>query len=226
LKIKLLVGAAALIAALAFVFLQTRTEPPPANALTAFETYREGLHYRTVSDSQPVSGSKVQVQEFFWYGCPHCRSFEPAVREYKQTLTADTELVQIPVTWNEATSLHGAIYYVALELDAPDQLHDDLFDAFIELRKEGNLDKHVQEAQALFAVHGFEINDLANRVTSSPIQSKLKSAEELMRLAKITGTPSLMVDSKWVLENNEEVSIAGVFNVLNFLVDKARSVRQ
>ena len=38
----------------------------------------EGFDYRILPIAQPVeTKGKVEVIEFFWYGCPHCYDFEP-----------------------------------------------------------------------------------------------------------------------------------------------------
>ena len=38
----------------------------------------EGFEYRVLPTAQPVeTKGKVEVIEFFWYGCPHCYDFEP-----------------------------------------------------------------------------------------------------------------------------------------------------
>ena len=196
-----------------------------ASSITPVSGYTDGVHYRTVGNAGSSTDEKIQIHEFFWYGCPHCESFEPDVRKYRETLPEDVELIQIPVVWNEATRLHGAVHYLAVEWNAPDQLHDDLFRIFIEMRKEGNLDKHVQEAREIFAKHGIDISDFDTRLYDDNMNLKLEESSRLMKLGRITGTPSLMVDSRWVLENNEEVARAGNFNVVDFLVEQARAVK-
>lgn len=195
---------------------------PPASA----DGFTEGVHYQKVAPGAAGSVAKaeqIQVQEFFWYGCPHCQNFEPAIREYKQTLPDDVQLVQIPVTWNDATSLHAAMHYVAMESEDPEKLQDDLFEKIISIRKEGNLNKQIDDVKVVFAKHGINTDNLESRLNSSEIQAKVSDAAKLMQMSGITGTPSIMVDDSWVVLNNEEVSKAGVFNVIDHLVGLARA---
>lgn len=177
----------------------------------------EDVHYRKAKEPSTASG-KQQVQEFFWYGCPHCQSFEPAVREYKNQLPEDVELVQIPVIWNQATGLHAAMHYLAMESDNPELLQDALFETIISMRREGNLDKHIDAVEPVFAAHGIDSTDLGLKLQSPGIQKQVSDAAELMRKAGITGTPTLMVDSTWVVLNNEEVATAGPFQVVDYLL--------
>ena len=44
----------------------------------------EGQHYVKLSQPQAVpGGGKIEVVEFFWYGCPHCNAFEPALEAWQ-----------------------------------------------------------------------------------------------------------------------------------------------
>ena len=162
-----------LIAVLALSFFKSNSGTSTTGTTGSLAgEFSEGVHYRKV-DSQNIAKSpdsesvKIQVQEFFWYGCPHCQNFEPAIRQYKKTLPDDAELVQIPVVWNEATRLHAAIHYVALESEDLEPLQDDLFEKIISIRKEGNLEKHKDEVESVFAAHGFSTDDFRDRLDAT-----------------------------------------------------------
>lgn len=213
------------IAALAVFFF--KFGPSSTNSgvsSSAPSAFVDGQHYRTVEQRIPSSGA-IQVQEFFWYGCPHCQKFEPVIRDYKKSLPDDVELVQIPVTWNEATSLHAAMHYVAMESTEPEELQDDLFEKIISIRKEGNLERHIDEVEPVFAKHGVNATKLRERLHAPDVQKRVKEASEMMQSAQISGTPSVMVSSRWVVLNNEDVSKAGAFNVIDHLIEKARTAQ-
>lgn len=210
------------VAAAAFFFLK----PAPVTDQNTADagTYVEGLHYRSVAQDI-TRNDTIEVQEFFWYGCPHCQRFEPVIREYKETLADDVNLVQIPVTWNESTSLHAAIHYVAMEVENPEKLQDDLFEKIIAIRKEGNLEKHIDEVESVFTAHGMSAENFRSRLQSPDIKQQVEDASALMKAAEITGTPSVMVDGTWVVLNNEAVGEIGAFNVIDHLIAKARASR-
>lgn len=221
----LIIGAIALIVAVGAYLFATSDKSGSETASAAGE-FVEGVHFRTVAGIESGSASKIQVQEFFWYGCPHCEAFEPAIRQYEKTLPGDVELVQIPVTWNEATRLHAAMFFLAESKLAPEEFHTELFKSIIALRKEGNLEAHVQEAEKVFSSHGIEVSDFKKQLQSPDIQTKLDTTNELMRALEISGTPSVVVDNTWVVLNTDEVAQAGVFNVVDSLIEKARSTRK
>ena len=43
-----------------------------------------GKDFEVMKSPQPVSApaGKVEVIEFFWYGCPHCYEFEPTIEAW------------------------------------------------------------------------------------------------------------------------------------------------
>ncbi len=201
------------------------TTTPTAEMQSVAGDYSEGVHYRAVKGSDANKANKIQVQEFFWYGCHHCEAFEPAVLAYKKTIASDVELVQIPVIWNEPTALHASIFYLAQSKNAPDEIHADLFRTIMSLRKEGNPDIHIQEAAKVFASHGLDTDNFKDQLQSTEIQAELANSQQLMKSFEISGTPTVVVDGSWAVLNAAEVSSAGFFNVVDFLVEKARADR-
>ena len=45
--------------------------------------------------------AKVEVAEFFWYGCPHCYTLEPVIEAWIPKLPADAYFRRIPAVFNE-----------------------------------------------------------------------------------------------------------------------------
>ncbi len=66
------------------------------SALLQAADYSEGKHYKKLSSQQTSSGDKVVVEEFFWYGCPHCSTFEPYLKAWEKTKPADVEFARVP----------------------------------------------------------------------------------------------------------------------------------
>ncbi len=221
----LIIGAIALLVAVALYIKFSSDKPDSGNTLASTQ-FVEDVHYRTVAGAEFSNASNIQVQEFFWYGCPHCEAFEPAIHQYRKTLSSDVELVQIPVTWNEATRLHAAMFYLAESKHASEAFHAELFKTIIALRKEGNLETHVQAAEKVFSAHGLEVSDFRTELQSSDIQMKLDASTKLMKALAISGTPSVVVDSTWVVLNTAEVAEVGVFKIVDNLIEMARSARK
>lgn len=222
----------------AISLIRTSQNQPVQGAADAGPVYQEGVHFQTIdppidlseivsagSDSAPDSGTIV-VSEFFWYGCPHCRYFEPLVEEWQTTFADDLVFEQVPVVWNEQTQLHASIYYLGLDSEDPEKLKRVLFDEIIELRAERNPSAQLEQLAEVLGQHGIDISTIDEQLKAPTIRKKVERANKLMRAAQVSSTPTLLIDYRWAILNSEETSDAGIFNVANFLIERARENRQ
>ena len=95
------------------------------SALAAAETmeYAAGKDYEVINPPQPTSDpSKVEVIEFFWYGCPHCYHFEPDLNAWLKTKPDDVVFIRQPAVFNERWAAHAKMFYTADDLRVPDNL--------------------------------------------------------------------------------------------------------
>ena len=54
------------------------------------QEYVAGEHYDLISPAiRTSSPGKIEVVEFFWYGCGHCYTFEPLISAWKKDLPED-----------------------------------------------------------------------------------------------------------------------------------------
>ena len=90
------------------VLAQADTAPPPISS-----EFREGQHYTRLVPSQPTIGGadKIEVAEFFWYGCPHCYDLEPTINRWEENKPANVRFVRVPAMWNDVLKLHAQLYY-------------------------------------------------------------------------------------------------------------------
>jgi len=75
--------------------------------------FEEGKHYIRLVPSQPTIGGadKIEVSEFFWYGCPHCYDLEPMINRWEANRPANVRFVRIPAMWNDVLKLHARLFY-------------------------------------------------------------------------------------------------------------------
>ncbi|MEY3190222.1 MAG: hypothetical protein RIS10_339, partial [Pseudomonadota bacterium] len=82
--------------------------------------------YEIISPAQPTQHpDKIEVIEFFWYGCPHCYSFEPLLDKWSKNLPKNVEFIRQPAAFNELWSKHAKAYYTAEALGVVDKVHAD-----------------------------------------------------------------------------------------------------
>src|SRR5690606_21138887 len=71
-----------------------------ALAMTA-QAQRSTQPFTLVEPPQATeAGDKIEVLDFFQYGCPHCRAMEPLVAKWVPTLPDDVVVRRIPVAFN------------------------------------------------------------------------------------------------------------------------------
>jgi thiol:disulfide interchange protein DsbA len=187
------------------------------------ETYIAGTHYDVISPVvRSADPDKIEVAEFFWYGCGHCYSFEPALQQWKKTLADDVAFVGVPAIWNEKMALHAAAFYTAETLGVLDTMHDVIFQAMNVDRKQLATQA---EIEALFTANGVSAEDFNKTFNSFGVGSQVRQAGSLAKAAKITGTPALVVDGKYHVSARKAGSQADMLKVVDFLVEKERVAR-
>ncbi len=155
----------------------------------------EAVGYETLSPAQPTQNpAKIEIIEFFWYGCPHCYAFEPLLEKWKKNLPANVEFIRLPAAFNELWSKHAKAYYTAEALGIIDKIHTDFFEA-IQNGKE-KLDTEATLA-AFFAAHGVTESQFKEAYNSFAVDSKMRQAPLMASRYGITGVPAIIVNGKY-----------------------------
>jgi len=90
----------------------------------------EGREYVRLKNPQSVeTGKKIEVIEFFSYGCPHCADLEPILQNWMKTMPADVQLRRIPVMFQERWIPLARIYYTLEALGEDKRLSPEVFSA-------------------------------------------------------------------------------------------------
>jgi thiol:disulfide interchange protein DsbA len=192
-------------------------------AENATAEYAAGTHYDVVSPAaRTASGDKVEVVEFFWYGCGHCYSFEPMVQQWKKSLPEDVAFRGVPAVWAEAMGLHAQAYYAAESLGVSDTMNAAMFQAM-------NVDQKRLTSQAdiakLFSANGVSAEDFDKAFTSFGVSSQVKQGISLAKAAQITGTPALLVNGKYHVSARKAGGQAEMLKVVDFLIAKERAAK-
>ena len=194
-------------------------------AFTAFaqddQTWQEGTHYDLITPAiRTANPDKIEVTEFFWYGCGHCYTFEPLVGQWKKTLSEDVEFRGSPAVWNQPMELHARAYYAAEVLGVLDAMHLVVFQAMNVDRKRLGSEQEIAE---LFAAHGVDEAEFTKAFNSFGVSSQVRQASARARSAKITGTPEMMVNGKYRISTRKAGNQANMLKIAEFLVAKERA---
>jgi len=157
--------------------------------------YSEGFEYKNIIPPQPTSSTdKIEVVEMFWYGCPHCYKFEPALEKWLENKPANVKFVRIPAVFRKSWQIHARAYYVAEALGVQDKIHHALFEA---LHKQKELINTPKALKAFFKKHGVKESDFDRTFKSFVVQSKLQRAISLGQRYGARGVPTMIVNGKY-----------------------------
>jgi thiol:disulfide interchange protein DsbA len=189
--------------------------------VSAQGTPTEGKHFVRMSTRQPTLDPKrIEVVEFFWYGCPHCHSFEPALDAWQKKLPPDVLFRRMPVAFRPTPFvLHQQLYFAIETLGLLEQLHRKVFYA---MHVERNpLDKP-ESIGDFVAKNGIDREKFIETMNSFSVQTKARQAAALSAGYKIDGTPALGIDGRYFTSGSLVGSNDGALAVADYLIAQAR----
>ena len=180
-----------------------------------------GTDYTVLQSPQPVDpAGKIQVIEFFWYGCPHCNEFDPYLEAWVKKQGPDVVFKRVPVAFRDDFIPHSKMYHALDALGLADKLTPAVFNE-IHVKKNYLL---TPEAQATFlATQGVDKKKYMDAYNSFSTQSDLKRDTKLMADYKIDGVPTLAIQGKYETGPATTNSLPGTIQVLDFLVTQIRA---
>jgi thiol:disulfide interchange protein DsbA len=164
----------------------------PAQAAPA-----QGTDYSLITPPQaPTTAGKVEVIEFFSYGCPHCYHMSPLITEWQKTqLPANAVLIKVPVSFGRREWGQLVRAYYALEATGDlERLDTKLFNA---IHAEGQQLFDVDSLAGWAAKNGVDANKFRTQFNSPEVTAKAMHAEQLSRDYKINGVPTITVAGKY-----------------------------
>ena len=191
---------------------------PTANVLAqAAQGYK-------VIDTPMLTGdeSRVEVLEFFWFGCPHCYAFEPTINKWIESKPDYVDFVREAPPLNPAWEQHSRTFYAAEALGITDGMFDQVFNRIHRgkkrMRKQKkigqfveSLDLGVSSEKFIEAMNSFAVNSALNRSMSRAQQ------------AGITGVPSVVINGKYLTGNSLAGSHEGIIKVIDQLAARENS---
>jgi thiol:disulfide interchange protein DsbA len=142
------------------------------------------------------SPGKVEVTEFFWYGCPHCYALEPSLEDWVDKLPKDVVFKRMPAIFNDNWAISARIFYAFDQLGLIPRLHRAFFDA---IHKDGLRPTDDDEVDAWLKKHAVDVGQFHDAEKSFGTESRMRRASQLLESAKIDGVPSIVVQGKWVV---------------------------
>lgn len=184
--------------------------------------FKEGTHFVRMVPSQPTWGGadKIEVAEFFWYGCPHCFDFEPYLARWKAQKDPNVRFVKVPAMWNAMVELHARMFYVEEILGRNGKIAEpEAFRqmVFAEYHRRGNRMTSIDAIYALFERVGVSREDFDSTWKSFEVDQNLRKARDLARRYSVASVPTIVVNGKYRTSGQEAGSYAKLIEVIDEL---------
>ena len=184
----------------------------------------EGQQYLRLKNPQPVdSGKKIEVLEFFSYGCPHCRDLDPELVAWQKTLPADVEFRRVPVDYGrEQWAVLAKAYYTLEALGVEEKLTPEVFAALHDKKTPLFQDKAFFDWAASKGLDRKKVEDTYN---SFGVTSKFNRSRAIAKTYNVQSVPLVIVDGKFQISSDKVGSHAAMPGAINQLIAKARAKR-
>ena len=180
-----------------------------------------GVEYRELSAVQPTdTAGRIEVIEFFWYGCPHCYNLEPVLTPWVNKLPKDVQFRRIPAIFNDEWEKSARAYYALEAIGEGERLHKPLFDAIHQSTK-----LKVENEAALtewLGKQGVDTKKFTAAYRSFSVEGKVKRAKQLTQAYKFEGVPAMAVNGKYVVITDNIKSFEQMLAVSDYLIGQVR----
>lgn len=180
---------------------------------------RAEIDYRVIPPQPVQVASGIEVIDFFWYGCPYCHRLQPALERWIRDKPADVTVRRIPVILRDSWAPHARIYYTLEALGETERLHQRVYHGYhVE-----QLHMSKPEVMSEWAVrNGIDRARWDEAYASAEVRKKVEEAARLTRAYAITGTPSLVVQGRYLTSGNMAESLDGVIPILDGMIRRVR----
>ena len=181
--------------------------------------YQEGRHYELIEPLPTRNPEKIEVIEFFWFGCGHCFSLEQLIKDWKSEVSSEVDFFRLPVVWNAQTKTHAKLFFATETLRVPEAIQG-IFSAIHYNRKMMLSDK---EIIPFFQGYGFQEDKYLAATNSFGLKNNLRKAELFAFKYGIKGVPAFIVNGKYKVSATREIGTEDLLDVVNYLIEKEQS---
>lgn len=209
-------GAAALLAGLQATPSLAQGKPP-----------EEGLDYIKLDKPAPTEApkGKIEVVEFFWYHCPHCNHFEPALESWLKNLPKDVHFRRVPVAFRPSFVPDQHMYYTLETMGKLPELHKLYFAAIHAEKLPLDTREQILAWVAKQNVKGLDMAKFTQTFDSFAVASKATRATQLQTTYKVSGVPALGIAGQFYTDGSLAQNMDRALQVTNYLIGTQRKAK-
>ena len=179
----------------------------------------EGVDYKKLAQQATETGDKIEVLEFFWYGCPHCYSFEPYIKAWKKTKPANVVFKRVPAIFRPDWEVQARAYYALSNMGVIEAQHGKIFEALN--KKKSRLKLNTKELITDFVVkNGVDEKKFLAEYSSFAVDSMVRKAKKKQAGYQIQGVPSIAINGKYLTSGSMSGSYENMIKIIDALIER------
>jgi len=192
-------------------------------SLSSFAMAQSG--YEEVPNPQKRADSdRVEVLEYFWFGCPHCFAFEPTINKWAESKPDFVDFVREAPPLNPAWTPHSQAFYAAEVLGVTEQFFEPMFNAIHKDNKRLTSPKSIAKFAGSLGLEGVDEEKFLKTMSSFAVDAKIRRAMDLARNAGINSVPSVVINGKYLTTGSIAGSNDRVIDVIRELSEQEHNL--
>jgi len=192
----------------------------PLNAYALTQGKEYALLQPALTTQDP---KRVEVLEFFWYGCPHCFALEPDLTAWVKTLPKGAYFRRVPAVINPFWAPLARAFYAAELMGITEKLHYDIFNA---IHLSGQNLNNRETLLSFVEKMGVNRKQFAQKLDSPEVTDRVEASQRLGAAAQLQGVPALVVDGKYQTSVAQTGSHEKLLATLNGLIVQAQASKK
>ena len=191
----------------------------------AQEEFKLGQEYVALPEPPLQAGpddGRIEVIDFFWYGCPHCYAVEPRVAAWAAKLPPDVHFLRLPARFNDQVEFHARIFMTLENLGYGPEMDVKVFRIFLD---EGRFINSPEELPGLARDLKIEPRAFTTAFNSPAVQARMETLGKLMAVYDLPGVPAMVVAGRYRFDIGTARGPEGFIRLADFLINKERRAR-
>ena len=195
-----------------------------AAAAQAQPTPVAGRDYHELSPARPVAtGQRIEVIEFFYYGCPICYEAQPHVARWLAKVGPAVALVRVPAVFTDSSESFARTFFTLGSMNEIARLHWPIYDNHHFDGKQLNEEKNIV---AFVASNGVDAKRFSELWHSPEVTAQVDSAKKALDTYDVKGVPTFVVDGKYLTSARLAGGTKEMMRVVDYLVERAAAERK
>jgi thiol:disulfide interchange protein DsbA len=184
---------------------------------------RLNREYKRVAPPQrPVIEDKIEVIEFFYFGCPVCYELEPMLSRWAIEAPKHVVLRRVPALITANWENFARLYYALEDFGEAERLFWPVFEAIH--FEEVSLNVEVEMIKWING-RGLDGDRFLKTFRSQAVTAKITEAREMLRRFEVTAVPTMLIDRKFVTSARMAGGTRQLMPVVDKLIEMARKER-